>query len=674
MLILSQEAWSAGDPARLGQIAGAAVIEARRRGDGGESGDGWMLLLLPHSGVVWPETEAFEALAATAKRHAIHLAGSLAVEPAAGGAVATVGFVFAPDGALSLRTGKITPDLIEGFGDTQALPAAEADFPVAKLPFAQVGMLLGEDVLFSHYARALVFNGAEVILNPTTEAADPLTPARRMSRWGRATDSAGYVASASPRTVEIDGIALKVPTSTALYNWEREVVSAIGDESFVFVELDIEMMRRKRATPQGSMPAIVRADVYARGYRKWAAEAGELPRPDSRAGWLAEARRRMDAEAARVGPKREKYEEQYDICVIQSVPRLIPLGVNNSREIIMRNLAESLGLAESRANIPSVRLVVFPEFWLTGPGGIGGIQRTVQDMEKLAISHGDEVFDEIGAFAKRNKVYVAFQNFEVHEKLPGRVFNSAFLIDDAGELVHTYRKNQCADVWGFLPDTTPGSIIDEFVDLFGYESLFPVADTPIGKIANMICFDNMSPEVAFALRHFGTEVICHSSSEPHGAEGRSPWDNARRLRAFENTAYMISAIDGGEHVAEDSDLLTFFRRGHTRVINYDGTVQGVVDGPGPVVLRAHVDLTGLRRARANPRVNFKLWSDFAAYAGAYSGEIGFPSNLWKSEPYVNPYLGAKELRRVIAEYMERGIYVEPASEIGADRYRTSDQV
>ena len=671
MLILSQEAWSAEDANRIDQIAGAAVIEARRRS---ASSNEWVLLLLPHSGVACPEAEAFRALGAAAAHHGIYLAGSLALQPSTGGAAAVVGFLFGPDGKQHLRAGKISPDLIEGFGDTQALPAAEADFPIAKLPFAQVGMLVGEDIMFSHYGRALTFKGAELILNPTSEAADPLTSARRMSRWGRATDSACYVASASARSIDVNGVSLSVPTSTALYSWEREVVAAQSDESFVFIDLDIDLMRRKRATPQGSLPAIVRADVYARGYRQWAEEAGELPRPDSRNAWLAEAERRLDEEAERCGPKRETYEEQYDICVIQSVPRLIPLGVNNARDIIMRNLEESLALAESRANIPSVRLVVFPEFWLTGPGGIGGIQRTVQDMEKMAISHGDEVFAEIGKFAKRNNVYVAFQNFEIHEKLPGRVFNSAFLIDDAGELVHTYRKNQCADVWGFLPDTTPGSILDEFIDLFGYDALFPVVDTPIGKIANMICFDNMSPEVAFALRHFGAEVICHSSSEPHGAEGRAPWDNARRLRAFENTAYMISAIDGGEHVAEDSDLLTFFRRGHTRVINFDGSIQGTVDGPGPVVLRAHVDLTSLRRMRANPRTNYKLWSDMAAYAQAYSANVGFPSNLWAEKPYENPYLGAVALRRVISDYLERGIYVEPAGDIGSDRYRTSDQV
>ena len=120
-----------------------------------------------------------------------------------------------------------------------------------------------------------------------------------------------------------------------------------------------------------------------------------------------------------------------------------------------------------------MRLVVFPEFWLTGPGGIGAVRRTVEDMERLAISYPDPIFDQIGAFAQRHHVYVAFQNFELHPKMPHRVFNSAFLIDDSGNLVHTYRKNQCADVWGLLPDTTPGSVLSEYLDRFGEAALFP---------------------------------------------------------------------------------------------------------------------------------------------------------------------------------------------------------
>jgi predicted amidohydrolase len=675
MLILSQAAWSPAAKKPLSDIVGAAVREATRQETSARPD---ILLLLPHApagrGKPPAETAAFKTIGDAAKRAKVWLAGSATVLAAKAKAPQAIGFLFGPDGKLLLRMPKISPDLIEGFGDTTSALGQPNDFPVAKLPFAQVGILVGEDIMYAHYARALTWHGAEMILNPCIERSDQHFPMRGLSRFGRAGENRAYVATASPSTMIDGGQVVHLPQATALYHWERAEVRSRSGETFIIPDLDIDWLRRSRATPEGSLPAILRADVYGRGYKKRAAAGGTLAAPANRKSWLAAASARVAAEASAIGPKRPTYEEQYDVLVMQTVPRLIPLGVNNAREIIQLNLKESLDLAGSRAALPSVRLVVFPEFWLTGPGGIGGIQRTVRDMEKMAISYPDEVFDAVGAFAQKYNVFVGFQNFEVHPKLPGRVFNAAFLIDDAGKLVHTYRKNQCADVWGFLPDTTPGSILDKYLDTFGYEALFPVADTKIGRLANMICFDNMHPEVAFGLRMAGAEVILHSTSEPHGGEGRRAWDNARQLRAFENGCYMLSAIDGGEYKSVDSEVMTFFRRGHSRLVNYDGTLQGTVDGPGPVVFRGHIDLAGLRRARANPRTNYALWNDARVYAHHYAPDIGFPSNLWAGDPYKNPYLGAKQLRAVIDRYLQKGIFVPPTSQVGSDRYRTSDQV
>ncbi|MBM3513967.1 MAG: hypothetical protein FJX59_09655 [Alphaproteobacteria bacterium] len=675
MLILSQAAWSPNAKTPLADLIGAAVREATRQDTEAKPE---ILLLLPHApiarGKAPAEASAAKTLGALAKKAKIWLAGSATVMAAKAKAAQSIGFLFGPDGKQLLRMPKISPDLVEGFSDTTSALGRANSFPVAKLPFAQVGILVGEDIIYAHYARSLTWHGAEIILNPCIERSDQHFPMRALSRFGRAGENRAYVATASPSSMVDGGQVVQLPQATALYHWEREEVKSRGGETFIIPDLNIDWLRRSRATPEGSFPAILRADVYGRGYKTRAGAAKSAPAPTNRKSWQAAASARLAAEASTIGPQRAEYEEQYDVLVMQTVPRLIPLGTNNAREVIKLNLKDSLDLAASRAAVPSVRLVVFPEFWLTGPGGIGGIQRFVRDMEKMAISYPDEVFDLVGAFAQKYNVYVGFQNFEVHPKLPGRVFNSAFLIDDSGKLVHTYRKNQCADVWGFLPDTTPGSILDKYLDTFGYEALFPVADTKIGRLANMICFDNMHPEVAFGLRMAGAEVILHSTSEPHGGEGRRAWDNARRLRAFENGCYMVSAIDGGEYKSVESEIMTFFRRGHSRIINYDGTIQGTVDGPGPVVFRGHIDLAGLRRNRANPRTNYALWNDAKVYADQYSPDIGFPSNLWAGDPYENPYIGAKQLRAVIDRYLEKGIFVPPISQVGSDRYRTSDQV
>src|SRR5690606_7586182 len=125
MLFLSQASWSANDAAKLDTIVRAAAAEASRQNLSGEP----CLLLLPHSPDVAAEADAFATLGETASKNSIYLAGSLVAAPAAGEVTATIGFIFGPDGKLELRTGKITPDLVQGFTDTRALPAAEADFP-----------------------------------------------------------------------------------------------------------------------------------------------------------------------------------------------------------------------------------------------------------------------------------------------------------------------------------------------------------------------------------------------------------------------------------------------------------------------------------------------------------------------------------------------------------------
>jgi predicted amidohydrolase len=483
---------------------------------------------------------------------------------------------------------------------------------------------------------------------------------RQAARIARAGENSVNVAVASSVRETSGRTELPAPPATAFYSFMGTVQAATPNGEFVYPDSDLDLLRRARVNPHKSFPAIVRAPVFARGYAR--ANANKSQPPRTRVEWLREASRRLEREAQRHPLRQPRYEEQYEALLVQHCARLIPLDRTvDAAALIERNLDEALALAGSRANVPSVRLVVFPEFWLTGPGGIGAVLRSVEDMERLAISYPGHVFDRIAAFAQANKVYVAFQNFELHPKFPHRVFNSAFLMDDAGNLLHTYRKNQCADVWGLLPDTTPGSILSRYLDVLGEDALFPVADTPLGRLANMICFDNMIPEVTQGLRRAGAEIILHSTSEPHGGAGREVWDTVRRMRAFENCCYFLSAVDGGEHLTHDSDTLTFFRRGHSKIVRFDGRVEGVVDGPGPVAFRVNIDLAALRRARADANVNLGLWDEPAVYRKHYGADVGLPNDLWSGDPKVNPYSGAKQLQARIATYLQRGIYVAPSA-------------
>ena len=293
-----------------------------------------------------------------------------------------------------------------------------------------------------------------------------------------------------------------------------------------------------------------------------------------------------------------------------------------------------------------------------GQGGHG--YRSPITLQRLAIRYPGPEMELLQDFALKHKVYVAGSTFEIDDRLPGHVFNSAFILNDSGNLIHRYRKIQCADVWGSLPDTTPGSVYDRYLDIFGYDFLFPIADTPIGRLATMICFDQAHPEIARMMTKYGAEVIIHPTSEGHGSQ-RSGWDAARATRGFENTAYVLSAMPGAEFFHHgNGEFPTAQMRGHSKVVNFDGTIQGVADGPGGCILTGTIDLKALQRARANPMTNLPLWDDPEVYAHIYAGDVGLPNNLWGPDPLDNPYIGFLPLKERLENFYARGVFVRPS--------------
>lgn len=649
MLIVLQKAWSAADRGALETLLGRTLELARQRCLGASTEP---LLLLPHAepDATPDEGELWQSLASLATSANAALAGSARVATASG--AQTMGFLFSASGEQLLNTPKISPDLVAGIAEgTTSELGRPANFATAQTSIGQVGILSGEDILFPHYARALTWAGAEIILNPVREVSDYLFESRQDARIARAWENTSFVAVAAAVGGTPQG-----PGCTALIDFDGRPTLAAGDADALFPDLDVEQLRRRRNSIFAVQPLHLRANLYAEGYRHMAAKRptplGEPPR--NRSQWEAESERRL----------RERESEpttgeisQYDVILTQTVGKIIQRD-DDVVALRRENTQHAMTLAGRVASSPSIKLVVMGEFFMHGQGGHGF--RSPVTLQRLAIRYPGPEMELLQDFALKHKVYVAGSTFEIDDKLPGHVFNSAFILSDSGELIHRYRKIQCADVWGSLPDTTPSSIYDRYLDTYGYDFLFPVATTPIGKLGTMVCFDQAHPEIARMLTQYGAEVIVHPSSEGHGC-GRAAWDAARATRAFENTAYVLSAMPGGEYFYPSAgDLPTTQLRGHSRIIRFDGRVQGVADSSGACILTGTVDLKALRRARSNASTHLPLWDDPEVYQEIYAGEVGLPNNLWGPDPLKNPYVGFGPLKSRLESYYERGIFVRPA--------------
>jgi predicted amidohydrolase len=241
-----------------------------------------------------------------------------------------------------------------------------------------------------------------------------------------------------------------------------------------------------------------------------------------------------------------------------------------------------------------VRLLVFPEFAHSAP-----VFESVGELrEKLAVPVPNEHTDRVAAKAKREGVYVQTGSMiEADPKYPGVLFNATCLVGPEG-ILYKYRK---VNTW------IPFEVQASPHDIPGYaEPLFPVADTPIGRIGCAICYDWLFPEAMRQLAANGAEVLVRVSAymDPWGAtEPMDWWTVVNRCRALENVAYVVAANQG----AALRRFPPYSWPGGSMVVDFDGRVLAQASpGPGERIVVAPVDISALRHERTVRRGHHML--------------------------------------------------------------------
>ena len=234
-----------------------------------------------------------------------------------------------------------------------------------------------------------------------------------------------------------------------------------------------------------------------------------------------------------------------------------------------------------------VRLVVFPEFAHAAP-----VFETVPELlAKLAVPIPNEHTERLVEKAREHQVYIQSGSMlEQDPKWPDVVFNATCLIGPEGILTK-YRK---VNTW------IPYEVHSSPHDLPGYdEPLFPVADTPIGRIGCAICYDWLFPEAMRQLAANGAEVLVRVSAymDPWGAtEPMNWWTVINRARAIENMAFVVAANQG----ASLRRYPPYSWPGGSQVVDFDGRMLAEASpGPGERIVVAPIDISALRHERAS---------------------------------------------------------------------------
>ena len=147
----------------------------------------------------------------------------------------------------------------------------------------------------------------------------------------------------------------------------------------------------------------------------------------------------------------------------------------------------------------SLRLVVLPEYFLTSfPMG----ESINEWRTKACIAIDGPEYERMGEIARNRGVYLSGNAYELDPHFPDLYFQTSFIISDEGQVVLRYRRL----ISMFAP--TPHDVLSQYREIYGDDGLFPVADTPLGRLACVASEEILYPEVARALATRGAEVSC----------------------------------------------------------------------------------------------------------------------------------------------------------------------
>ena len=288
---------------------------------------------------------------------------------------------------------------------------------------------------------------------------------------------------------------------------------------------------------------------------------------------------------------------------------------------------------------------MLPEYVFTGfPLGTS----TGEWASRAALDPNGPEYEILARLASDNDVYLCGNAYETDAHFPGIFFQACFVFDPAGSRVLRYRRLTSM----FAP--TPHDYWDRYLEIYGEESIFPVARTPIGNLAVIASEEIQYPELVrcFALR--GAEVLCHPSSEPL-MTGLTPKDIAKRARAIENLAYVVSANTAG---IENIPFLEETCDGLSKIIDFQGRVL-VEAGPGEsAAAAADINITALRRYRNRPDMNnFLSRMRMELFAETYGRKGFYPANNLEGVTPEREHFKTTQ-REVIARLRELGV-IEP---------------
>lgn len=324
-------------------------------------------------------------------------------------------------------------------------------------------------------------------------------------------------------------------------------------------------------------------------------------------------------------------------------------------------------------NMP-VKLITLAEGALTGfTDEAFDLPHTLAAKELFIDIPGEET-DRLAKLATNYDTYIIVQCKARWPKvMKNRFFNTLFVIDPKGKVVHKAAKNH---VWCRERSCTPHDVYDRWVELFGdgIEAFYPVLKTnDIGNIGTICCSDGEYPEAVRALAFSGAEVVYRPSEAipmtNSGYPGGGTWLIQNQAHAHFNSLYMICPNIGPVFLHPGMKHPFDIAGGHSHIVDYMGSVVSYSPSGYNTAVAATIDIEALRQFRVR-NLNSNWIKDLRTEVFRKMYEVPIhPKNLWmKKDPERHAKVD-EYYRDNIRRLIERGTYTPPANDFPGCEYK-----
>jgi predicted amidohydrolase len=290
-----------------------------------------------------------------------------------------------------------------------------------------------------------------------------------------------------------------------------------------------------------------------------------------------------------------------------------------------------------------VKLVVLPESWMTG-FPLGETREAWQ--AKAAIAMDGAEAEAIAGMAQRHGIYLCSNHYELDPHFPDLYFQANVIYGPNGEVACRYRRMIS------LYTPTPYDVWDQYLDIYGLDGVWAVADTEIGVLGTIASEEILYPEVARMVAMRGAEILLHPTSEV-GSPQMTPKHIGKLARAVENMAYVVSAnsaeIIGTPVPSGSTDGMSLVADWYGRIL--------AEAAPGESLNgNAVLDLAGLRSARQQAGMTNTLSRlPLDAFAADYDNRTLAPPNRTPDGQMIERVEVLRRQQETIARMTQDGV-------------------